>query len=151
MVQQAESGRTSTLLGMEYGEMAGIRQGRQQAEANKMSAIGLEAEMAASQSAMWGQIGGAVIGGVATIGGAAIMAGSDRDLKKDVKKIGKSNTGVNIYEFKFRNPKKWGTGTYQGVMADDLPKKLYNKAVSKNKDGIEIVDYSKLDVEFKQI
>ena len=66
MVQQAESGRTSTLLGMEYGEMAGIRQGEQMAMQNQMSAVALEAEMKAANQAMWGSIIGGVAGGIGT-------------------------------------------------------------------------------------
>jgi hypothetical protein len=99
---------------------------------------------------MVGQIIGGVASGIGAVAGGAIAA-SDKDLKKNVKKVGESKDGINIYEFEYRNPKKWGAGRYQGVMAEDLPKGVYKKAVSKDKDGIETVDYSKLDVEFKKV
>ena len=149
-VMQAEFGRESTLLGMEYGGLAGANAGLQGAMGNQMSGMGMQAQMYGSQSAAGAGIFGSILGAAASIGGSMILAGSDRDLKKNIKKIGESNDGTNIYEFKYKNPKKHGTGTYQGVIADDLSKKLYNEAVSKDKDGNEIVNYGKLDVEFKR-
>ena len=71
MVQQAESGRTSTLLGMEYGAQAGINQGVQAAYGNQQSAIAMEAEMKAANQQMWGSI----IGGVAGMAGSIVGGG----------------------------------------------------------------------------
>ena len=150
MLQQAVTGREATLLGMEYGELQGAQAGVQAAYANQQSAIAMDMERRGQNMAMTGQIIGGVASGAGALAGG-IIAGSDKDLKKNVKKVGKSNDGINIYEFEYRNPKKWGAGKYQGVMAEDLPKGVYKKAVSKNKDNIEIVDYSKLDVEFKKV
>ena len=70
---------------------------------------------------------------------------SDRRFKKNIKLIGKSPSGLNIYAFEYIN-KLFGEGTYQGVMSDEVP----TTAVINNGD-YDIVDYSKLDVEFKQI
>ena len=50
-VQQAEFGRESTLLGVEYGLLAGANQAEQQAMANQMSAMGMEVDMHGSQAA----------------------------------------------------------------------------------------------------
>ena len=55
-----------------------------------------------------------------------------------------------MYEFKYKDVRD-GKGTYQGVIADDLPKNVYNEAVSKDENGNEVVDYSKLNIEFKRI
>jgi len=71
---------------------------------------------------------------------------SDRKLKQNIKLIGVSPKGLNIYAFKYIN-KTFGTGTWQGVMSDEIPQ----NAVIKHKDGYDVVDYSKLDVTFKQI
>ena len=71
---------------------------------------------------------------------------SDRKLKKNIKLIGKSPKGINIYAFEYIN-KLFGKGIFQGVMSDEIPK----EAVIKYNDGYDRVDYSKLDVEFKQI
>ena len=57
MVQSAEMGRQSTLLGIEYGGMAGANAGVQAAYANQMSSFGDQASMLNSQVAanasMW--------------------------------------------------------------------------------------------------
>ena len=71
MVRSAEMGRESTLLGMEYGGMAGANAGAQAAYANQMSAFGAQASMLNSRVAAASQITGAVIGaaGAAATGG----------------------------------------------------------------------------------
>ena len=71
MVQQAESGRISTLLGMEYGALAGAEAGVQQGFANQQSAIGMDAQMLAANQQMIGNIVGgglSMIGSIATAG-----------------------------------------------------------------------------------
>ncbi len=71
---------------------------------------------------------------------------SDRRLKKNIKLIGKSNSGLNIYMFEYID-KIFGSGIYQGVMSDEIPQ----YAVIKHADGYDRVDYSRIDVDFKQI
>ena len=71
---------------------------------------------------------------------------SDRRLKTNIKLIGKSEQGYNIYSFKFIDP-SYGEGVYQGVIADEMPEQV----ISKNEDGYNMVDYSMIDVEFKKI
>ena len=78
MAQQAESGRISTLLGMEYGELQGAQAGVQQAYANQQSANAMELERVNANKAMIGDIVGAVggvAGSVATGGMANLGAG----------------------------------------------------------------------------
>ena len=137
MVQSAEMGRQSTLLGIEYGGMAGANAGVQSAYANQMAGFGAQASMLNSQ-----------VGAAATITAAGIegvTSYSDRKLKKNINKIGESPSGLNIYSFEYKDS-KYGKGLFQGVMSDEVPQ----EAVSQ-KDGYDAVDYSKLDVEFKQI
>lgn len=74
------------------------------------------------------------------------MGGSDRRLKKNIEKIGESPSGLNIYTFQYLD-KKYGEGLYQGVMSDEIPQEF----VVKNSEGFDMVDYTKLDVEFKRI
>lgn len=69
-----------------------------------------------------------------------------RRLKKNIKLIGSSPSGLKIYAFEYIN-KIFGEGVWQGVMSDEIPQ----NAVIKHSDGFDRVDYSKLDVEFKQI
>ena len=74
--------------------------------------------------------------------GQAFAAMSDIRLKEDIKLIGKSPSGINIYNFKY----KGDNTTYQGVMAHQVP-----KASTPNEFGYLMVDYSKIDVEFKKV
>ncbi len=87
-------------------------------------------------------IGG--IGGLLEEGGKLFM--SDKRLKKNIKLIGVSKSGINIYTFKYKN-EIFGKGVFQGVMADEVP----SYAVVKDKSGFNKVDYSKIDVKFKSI
>lgn len=86
-------------------------------------------------------IGG--IGGVLEEGAKFL---SDKRLKKNIKLIGVSKSGINIYTFKYKN-EIFGKGVFQGVMADEVP----SYAVVKDKSGFNKVDYSKIDVKFKSI
>ena len=140
MVQSAEMQRQSTLLGIEYGGMAGANAGVQAAYANQMSGFGMQAGMLNSQVGMWGDI----YGGFAS-GAGSNFPWSDRRLKKNINKIGESPSGLNIYSFEFKDS-KYGKGLFQGVMSDEIP-----RTAVKTKNGYDMVDYSKLDVEFKQI
>ena len=92
---------------------------------------------------------GDLIGGIAEAGNVAVKAltmGSDRRLKKDIKLIGLSPSGLKIYSFKYKDT-SFGKGVFQGVMSDEISP----NAVIKHKDGYDMVDYSKIDVEFKSI
>ena len=142
-VQAAEFGRESTMLGMEYGLLAGANQGLSGAMANQMSAQGMIANMYGSQSAAQAGMFGSIISAGATVGAAMIP--SDRRLKKNINLIGKSSSGLNIYSFEYIDS-KYGDGLFQGVMSDEIPS---NAVYSTN--GYDHVDYSALDVEFKQI
>ena len=58
-VQAAEAGQLSTLLGMDYGMLAGANQSYQAGLANQMAAMGMKADMYGSQSqnSMFNQLG----------------------------------------------------------------------------------------------
>jgi len=87
---------------------------------------------------------GAVAGAVGNVVGAMIGL-SDRKLKKNINLIGESPSGLNIYSFEYINSKH-GQGLFQGVMSDEIPQ----EAVIFNGEH-DMVDYSKIDVDFKQI
>jgi len=71
---------------------------------------------------------------------------SDRRLKQNIVFIKKSPSGLNIYNFEYKDS-KFGSGIYQGVMSDEIPQ----DAVVRNNNGYDMVDYSKLDVDFVKI
>jgi hypothetical protein len=55
---------------------------------------------------------------------------------------------LNIYLFKYiSDPEK----IYQGVIAQELLNTKYESAVSTGRGGFYQVDYSKIDVEFKEV
>jgi len=115
-LQQMNADKQATMLGM------------------SMQQVGNAQQAIAANKAMWGNI----IGGV----GAAVAA-SDKRLKKNIKLVGKSPSGLNVYNFEYKNKQ----GVYQGVMSDEVPQ----EAVIIGDDGYDKVNYNMLDVEFKQI
>ena len=76
------------------------------------------------------------------VAGAFTAMNSDIRLKDDIKLVGKSPKGIKIYNFKYKGDDK----KYQGVMAHQVP-----HASIVNDEGYLMVDYNKLDVEFKEI
>ena len=74
--------------------------------------------------------------------GQAFAALSDIRAKENIQLVGQSPSGINIYNFKY----KGDDVTYQGVMAHQVP-----EASMVNDDGYLMVDYSKIDVEFKKV
>ena len=85
------------------------------------------------------------VAGPSTFGqvtGALTAITSDIRLKDDIKLVGKSPSGIKIYNFKYKGDDK----KYQGVMAHQVP-----HASIVNDEGYLMVDYNKLDVEFKEI
>jgi len=73
---------------------------------------------------------------------------SDSELKTDIKLIGQSPSGINIYSFKFKEDL---TKTYQGVIAEELLNSQFKDAVTTSEDGYLVVDYSLIDVEFLEL
>ena len=123
MSRDMERNKQMTLMGMSQSEQAAHNQNAAAAQAQQTQA--------------WGDIAGGV--------GAAAGA-SDRKLKYDINFNGKSPSGLNIYTFKYKD-NNFGEGTYQGVMADEVP----IHAVIHHPDGYDMVDYSKIDVNFIKI
>ena len=88
---------------------------------------------------------GTPVAGPSTFGqvaGAFTAYNSDIRLKDDINLIGKSPSGINIYTFKYKGDDK----KYQGVMAHQVP-----HVSTVNDDGYLMVDYNKLDVQFKEV
>ena len=119
--QKMEMDKQATLLGMEQQEAAAAAQQVADAKSQKM---------------------GALSSGLSAIGGMF----SDRKLKKNIKLIGNSPSGLKIYAFEYIN-KALGEGVFQGVMSDEMS----SDVIIKHPAGYDMVDYSKLDVEFKNI
>ena len=121
MSREMEMNKVSTLLGMSQSELAGAREQEAAARAGQLDAFG--------------NIAGSVLGAL-----------SDRRTKKNIELIGSSPSGLGIYTFEYKD-KAFGEGKYQGTMSDEVPA----EAVLKHESGYDMVDYSKIDVEFKNI
>jgi hypothetical protein len=78
----------------------------------------------------------------ATAIGSFFKGFSDVRLKEDIQYVGKSPRGINIYSFKYKNI----PGRYVGVMAQEVP-----WAREMTDTGYYVVDYSKVDVEFRKL
>ena len=86
--------------------------------------------------------GGARGGGTsATSAGLGGLGFSDIRLKDNVELIGKSSSNINIYKFNY----KGDSTVYEGVIANEVP-----WASVKANNGYLMVDYNKIDVEFKK-
>jgi hypothetical protein len=96
------------------------------------------------RTGMVGQVFGqpSIAGQLAGLGAAYGSMQSDIRLKENVKRIGQSPSGINIYSFNFIGNKD----QYEGVMAHEVP---YASTVDDT--GYWRVDYSQLDVEFKKV
>lgn len=71
---------------------------------------------------------------------------SDIRLKENIKKVGISDSGINIYEWNYIND----INLFRGVIAQELIGTKFETALS-TKNGFYWVDYKNLDVEFEKI
>ena len=95
---------------------------------------------------IWWWIGVGVALGIRWINtGNPPWSWSDVTLKENIELVGKSKSGINIYEFDYIN-KKYGNGRYRGVMAQEVP-----SATRVGVGGKLMVNYSKIDVNFEKI
>lgn len=103
-----------------------------------------------TQSGGGGSMFNNILGAAST--GAGIygsIMNSDKDLKKDIKKVGKSKSGSNVYEWNWNKKaeKEVGEkGSGRGVLAQEEAKKNPDAVMKNPKTGTLMVDYSKTDV-----
>ena len=143
-------------LGQRQQQLAGQMQANVMGQQGQLSQnvtqaylANIDAKNAARQQEM-GFWGGLLGGATSAVGTAVGMAASDASLKEDIKLIGKSDKGLNIYKFKYKD-KSYGDGTYTGVIAQELKDTKYKDAVLNTSDGYLVVDYNKIDVNFERI
>lgn len=91
---------------------------------------------AAQASATGSMMGGLFQGAGSAIAGAAMM--SDKRLKTDIKKVGKTNEGLPVYTYKYKGSDQ----TQMGVMAQDVEKKT--PSAVRTLGGFKAVDYTKV-------
>ncbi len=145
-------------------ESANQKMAAQQASSNQMASAQGESEKQArqadmnanlmnmsredaanAQSAVDQSTADIVGGGAGIVGGVAGML-SERSMKKNIKKVGESPSGLNVYNFEYKD-KKHGKGKFQGAMSDEVP----SYAVVSRPGKPDIVNYSLIDVVAKSI
>ena len=77
-------------------------------------------------------------------GGGGGAGWSDRRLKRAVRRIGTSPSGLPIYSFQY----VWGGPRFEGVMAQDLVR-LRPDAIIRDASGYLKVDYARIDVQMR--
>jgi len=98
---------------------------------------------ALNQQAQWNRYNAqqqqqqAGLGGLFSLGSAAMTAFSDRRLKRDVMRIGRMANGLAIYAYRYL----WSPAVHVGVMAQEVMS-VNPKAVIRRPDGFLMVDYS---------
>ena len=159
--------KMNRLAGLQDRAMQNQMMYQQAAQEQSMQAMGAVTDLGTSMMSMAGGMPGGGGGGVPGVApptggglygygdapagttsvmtdqGAMSMAPSDRRLKKNIKYIGNSDSGLKIYTFEYIDKK----GVYKGVMSDEIP----SNAITKDVNGYDLVDYSKIDVEFEKI
>jgi hypothetical protein len=81
-------------------------------------------------------------------GGYCNFNKSDIAHKENIKWIGKSEKGINIYQFTYKGEE----GLYEGVIGNELIGTEFENALLINPtDNLLMVDYYKIDVQFKKI
>ncbi len=95
-----------------------------------------------NQLAQYNSQQGSLANGLFGLGSAAItaMMHSDRRLKKDIKKIGKMDSGLNLFKYRY----KWEGGDHPehvGFMSDEV-RDVAPWAVAKDSSGYDMVNYS---------
>jgi len=135
----------------------GVVQAREQA---RMSAAQIQQATISTQGSLpagsvgpeiiiWMMLAIIFITAIATSGGSGVMGYgygsgpmlSDQRVKTDIRRVGTSDQGFGIYEFRY----KGFTQRIRGVMAQDVAD-LRPGAVSRHASGYLMVDYSKVDV-----
>lgn len=80
--------------------------------------------------------------------GSCCKCQSDIRLKKDINKIGISPMGIPIFTFRFKSDKQ--NTLYQGTIAQEIIN-IIPEAVIMGDNGFYMVDYSKIDVDYKKL
>lgn len=68
-----------------------------------------------------------------------LLAGSDRRLKENIKRVGMTDAGLPVYTFRYKGDLR----THMGVMADEVEQK-FPHAVFRNQEGFAMVNYAEL-------
>jgi len=128
----------------EQRSQADITRKAQLADYSREDVMAAQANTAAYQQQQYG----AIDAGIGTVMSAA---GSDKKLKKNIKKVGETKSGVPVSDFEYKKKKDApkGPGIYRGVIAQDLIGTEHEDAVKKIDKNTLGIDYSRLDIKLQ--
>lgn len=146
----AGAGYGAAGLGLANAGLGGMNSGFQ-------AAGGMAGQMGNNAAGMYGAMGSykngqdqiaaqndpfnTILGAAAGAGMSALMKGSDRRLKTDIKPVGVMNNGLTVYSYRYKS----GGPTELGVMADEVAVRKPQAYVKGGAGGgYDAVDYSKL-------
>lgn len=109
----------------------GVNLGMQQRSQQQQAAAANAAASASKSSGLMGMFGSAAAAAIP-------LMMSDKRLKTDIEKVGKTNKGLPIYTYKYKGDNK----TQMGVMAQEVEKKT--PSAVKIIGGFKAVDYNKV-------
>ena len=109
----------------------GVNLGMQQRSLQQQAAAANASASASKQSGLMGMFGSAAAAAIP-------LMFSDKRLKTDIKKVGKTNEGLPVYTYKY----KGDDTTQMGVMAQDVEKKT--PSAVRTLGGFKAVDYTKV-------
>lgn len=116
-----------------------------QREGNKAMIDAANAQAAATTSAAKAQgkanLTGSIVGGLTT--GLALAAFSDKRLKTDLRLVGKSDNGLNIYLGRYKKESGLDDGKEHLFLIAQEVKEKYPEAVVEGEDGYLRVNYAK--------
>ena len=147
----AQQSRALTLAGQDF--KMGVKAARRKAVAAQNAAFAKVTFTPTTDVAppppVMQNVGAAMFGDILGFGmnvASVVKFQSDSRLKEDIKKIGTSIDGHNIYKFKYLDSPEY----YTGVMAEEVLAKK-PEAVSRLDNGYWGVDYSQIDVEMREV
>ena len=150
--EQARAERAGLKAGMqERGKLRQMQEDREKADYARQAQLAdyaredvmaAQSNLASYQQQQYGAID-------AAIGTFA----SDEKEKKNIKKVGKTKSGVPVSEFEYKDKKDApsGPGKYRGVIAQDLIGTEHEDAVTKVNKNTLGVNYGKIDVKLGKI
>jgi len=163
-IEKFETGQVSQLVGQQAQQQFGA----------ESSLFDLAGDLAAQSAQAGGDLSASALAGIVELQGQnvaawgdlisggleAILAAinpfdfdSDKKLKKNIEKVGETESGVPVSDFEYKKDKDApeGPGRYRGVIAQDLMGTEHEGAVSKKDKGTLSVDYGQLDVQLQKI
>lgn len=136
-IQNQPINQFTGLLGLgQVGQPQGISYTPSQiAPTDVTGAYALQSQAQQANANRQAQSGSGLMGGLFSLGSAAIMA-SDRRLKTDIRPLRRRRDGVKVYSFRYRS----GGARHVGVMAQEL-RKIRPDLVIRRPDGMLAVNY----------